>query len=249
MAPTHASPAPSSGSSASATGIRAILLGPPGAGKGTQAQRMKEFFSVCHLATGDLLRAEVKRGTPLGQEIKGVIDDGRLVQDDLVLRMVSENLDSPRCQNGFLLDGFPRTVGQAEKLDIMLEQRQEPLDGVIEFQIDDSLLVKRICGRWFHLASGRSYHEEFAPPKTPGLDDMTGEPLIRRADDNPETLKKRLEAYHRQTMPLVSYYQRRGLHNGINAALDSKTVFSNIRSIFEKAEGFSQSLSTQKARL
>ena len=153
-------------------GIRAVLLGPPGAGKGTQSARMKSFFNVCHLATGDLLRAEVQKDTPLGKEIKEKIDAGKLVEDELVLRMVSDNLDSSACANGFLLDGFPRTVTQARKLDELLVKRNEPLDAVVEFKIDDGLLVRRICGRWFHLASGRSYHEEFHPPKVAGVDDV-----------------------------------------------------------------------------
>jgi adenylate kinase len=133
---------------------------------------MKEYC-VCHLATGDLLRAEVARKTPLGKDIKTEIDAGRLVNDELVLRMVSDNLDKPECKNGFLLDGFPRTTVQAEKLEALLEKRQEPLDCVIEFNIDDGLLFRRICGRWFHLKSGRSYHEEFYPPKVPGKDDVS----------------------------------------------------------------------------
>lgn len=133
---------------------------------------MKEYC-VCHLATGDLLRAEVAKQTPLGKEIKTEIDAGRLVNDELVLRMVEANLERPECKNGFLLDGFPRTTVQAEKLEELLEKRNEPLDCVIEFKIDDGLLFRRICGRWFHLKSGRSYHEEFYPPKVPGKDDVS----------------------------------------------------------------------------
>jgi len=220
-------------------GIRAVLLGPPGAGKGTQSPRLKEKYSVCHLATGDLLRAEISSGSTLGQEIKAVIDQGKLVSDELVLRMVSDNLDKPDCTNGFLLDGFPRTIGQAEKLDIMLEKRAEPLDSVVEFGIDDNLLVSRICGRWFHLASGRSYHEEFHPPRVPGKDDITGEALVKRSDDNPETLKKRLEQYHNLTSPLVQYYSGRGLHSKVDAAQPANTVFAQIESIFEQAKKFS----------
>ena len=184
------------------------------------------------MATGDLLRAEVAKQTPLGKEIKTEIDAGRLVNDELVLRMVSDNLDKPQCKNGFLLDGFPRTTVQAEKLEDMLEKRQQPLDCVIEFNIDDGLLFRRICGRWFHLKSGRSYHEEFYPPKVPGKDDITGEPLIRRADDNPETLRKRLATYHRQTSPLIEFYQRRRLLRTVDASLDSTTIYEKINKIF-----------------
>jgi len=223
----------SSASESNRKGIRGVLLGPPGSGKGTQAARLKDYFSVCHLATGDLLRAEVGRGTQLGKEIKAVIDNGKLVSDELALKMVAENLDRPDCINGFLLDGFPRTVPQAQKLDDLLEKRGQPLDAVIEFDIDDSLLVRRICGRWFHLQSGRSYHEEFKPPKTPGVDDVTGEPLVRRADDNPETLKTRLKAYHAQTSPLIGYYSAQNIVRKIDASVDQSSIFTSIKNAFE----------------
>jgi len=245
MAPTESVPATKSQCGAAIQGIRAVLLGPPGSGKGTQSPRLKEAYSVCHLATGDLLRAEIGSGSVLGQEIKAVIDQGKLVSDELVLRMVSDNLDKPDCQNGFLLDGFPRTLGQADKLDQMLEKRNEPLDAVVEFQIDDSLLVRRICGRWFHLSSGRSYHEEFHPPRVPGKDDITGEALVRRSDDNPETLKKRLEQYHDLTSPLVEYYSKKGLHHGVDASHSANAVYEAISSIFESARKFSEGLARE----
>lgn len=243
MAPTAAAAATKPKEDSNGTsdyGIRAVLLGPPGAGKGTQSSRMQKYFNVCHLATGDLLRAEVGRGTQLGKEIKRVIDAGKLVDDDLVIKMVKENLDAPRCANGFLLDGFPRTVVQAEKLEKLLESRKQPLDGVVEFAIDDSLLVRRICGRWFHLASGRSYHEEFNPPKVPGVDDVTGETLIRRSDDNPEALKKRLATYHRETVPLIAFYKTRNLHRMVDASQKTEVVFDNIKKIFADAREFSK---------
>jgi len=247
MAPTEAAaaPTPLSDPYNPAHGIRAVLLGPPGSGKGTQSPRLKEEYSVCHLATGDLLRAEIGSGSQLGTEIKSVIDQGKLVSDELVLRMVADNLDKPECKNGFLLDGFPRTIGQAEKLDIMLEKRKEPLDKVVEFGIDDSLLVRRICGRWFHLASGRSYHEEFHPPRVPGKDDITGEVLVRRNDDNPEVLKKRLEQYHSLTSPLVEYYKARNLHSKVDASQSANTVFAEIKNIFQGAKKFSDTLSAK----
>jgi adenylate kinase len=184
------------------------------------------------LATGDLLRAEVSKGTPLGKEIKAVIDDGKLVSDELVIKMVSENLGRPDCRNGFLLDGFPRTVPQAQKFDALLEKRKQPLDAVIEFDIDNSLLLRRISGRWFHLSSGRSYHEEFYPPKTPGYDDITGDPLVRRADDNPETQDKRLQAYHSQTTPLIGYYSAQNIVRKVDASVDQSTIFNSIKNAF-----------------
>jgi len=223
-------------------GVRGVLLGPPGSGKGTQAPKLKEHFCVCHLSTGDLLRAEIANKTALGNRIKSVIDAGQLVKDETVLELVSKNLDKPECQNGFLLDGFPRTVTQAQELDKMLDSRGEPLDAVVEFAIDDSLLFRRICGRWFHLASGRSYHEEFRPPKVQGVDDVTGEPLIRRADDNPETLRKRLKAYHDQTSPLIDYYSKQKLHQAVDASLDSKTIFHDITAVFIGMKAFKDSL-------
>ncbi|CAL7939690.1 unnamed protein product [Xylocopa violacea] len=187
-------------------GVNAVLLGPPGSGKGTQAPLLKERYCVCHLSTGDMLRAEINSGSAIGTEIKKLMDD----------------------------DGFPRTVPQAEKLDEMLKKRKTKLDAVIEFGINDNLLIKRITGRLIHPASGRSYHEEFAPPKEPMKDDITGEPLIKRSDDNAEALKKRLATYHTQTQPLVDYYALQGIHYYVNAAQSSKDVFKDIDRIFLK---------------
>ncbi|KAG9096893.1 adenylate kinase [Ceratobasidium sp. UAMH 11750] len=213
--------------------LRMILIGPPGAGKGTQAPTIRDKFCVCHLATGDMLREQVAKETQLGVEAKKIMDAGGLVSDDIMVGMIKDQLQNNKdCKNGFILDGFPRTVPQAQKLDSMLTERKEKLDHVIELKIEDQLLVSRITGRLIHLASGRTYHKEFNPPKKPMTDDVTGEPLIQRSDDNAETLRKRLAAFHKQTGPVVDYYKKQGIWKGVDAAQSPKVVWDSLSKIF-----------------
>jgi len=214
------------------SGLRVVFLGPPGAGKGTQAQNIKDEYGVCHLATGDMLRAAVKAQTDIGLQAKEVMDRGGLVSDDIMISLIKDSISTPPCRRGFILDGFPRTVVQAEKLDGMLHGQQTKLDRVLEFGIEDSLLVRRITGRWIHQESGRSYHTEFHPPKVSGKDDVTGEPLVQRSDDNEATLKKRLDAYHQQTKPLVGYYLNQGILTTIDASQKEDLVYSFIKKAF-----------------
>ena len=184
--------------------MRVILLGGPGAGKGTQANYIKEKYNIPQISTGDMLRAAVKAGTALGIEAKKVMDAGGLVSDDIILGLVEERTKEPDCANGFLFDGFPRTLAQADAL----KDKGVPIDCVVEIDVDDEEIIKRMSGRRVHLASGRTYHVVFNPPKEEGKDDETGEPLIQREDDQEETVRQRLAVYHEQTEPLIEYYSK-----------------------------------------
>lgn len=218
-----------------AESVRMILIGPPGAGKGTQAPKLKEKFSCCHLATGDMLRSQVAKKTPLGREAKKIMDQGGLVSDEIVIGMIKAEIENnTECKGGFILDGFPRTVVQAQRLDEMLSGRNQKLQHAVELQIDDSLLVSRITGRLVHPSSGRSYHKIFNPPKQEMKDDVTGEPLIQRSDDNAEALKKRLATYHDQTAPVVGYYQKTGIWKGIDASQEPGQVWRSLLGVFEQ---------------
>ena len=182
--------------------MRLILLGGPGAGKGTQANYIKEKFGIPQISTGDMLRAHVKAGTELGVAAKKIMDAGGLVSDDIIIGMVKERLKEADCQKGYLFDGFPRTIPQAEAM----KAAGVPIDYVVEIDVADEEIIKRMSGRRVHVASGRTYHVVFNPPKVAGKDDVTGEDLIQRDDDKEETVKKRLDIYHAQTEPLVKYY-------------------------------------------
>lgn len=183
--------------------MRIMLLGSPGSGKGTQAKFITERFGIPQISTGDMLRAAVREGTPLGVEAKKIMDAGQLVPDDIILGLIRERIAQPDCRRGFLLDGFPRTIAQAEGL----QEMGVTLDHVIEIAVDDEEIIKRLSGRRIHPASGRTYHIVFNPPQEEGRDDETGEPLIQRDDDREETVRRRLEVYRAQTQPLVDYYR------------------------------------------
>ena len=184
--------------------MRLILLGPPGAGKGTQATFIKDAFGIPQISTGDMLRAAVKAGTPLGIEAKKVMDAGGLVSDDIIIGLVKDRLQQEDCKSGYMFDGFPRTIPQADAM----KDAGVPIDFVLEIDVPDAEIVERMSGRRAHLASGRTYHVKYNPPKVAGKDDVTGEDLVQRDDDKEETVKKRLDVYHSQTKPLVEYYSK-----------------------------------------
>ena len=184
--------------------MKVLLLGAPGAGKGTQAQFITAAFNIPQISTGDMLRAAIKAGTPLGLEAKKIIDKGGLVRDDIIIGMVKERIAQDDCQNGFLFDGFPRTLAQAQA---MIDAGVD-LDAVVEIDVPDEVIVNRMSGRRVHLPSGRTYHVTFNPPKTEGKDDVTGEDLIQRDDDKEEVVKKRLAVYHEQTAVLIGFYSQ-----------------------------------------
>ena len=212
--------------------MRIILLGAPGAGKGTQATFIKEHFNIPQISTGDMLRAAVKAGTPLGLEAKGHMDSGGLVPDAVIIGLVSERIKDADCKNGFLFDGFPRTIPQADAM----KNAGVGIDYVVEIDVPDSAIVERMSGRRSHPASGRTYHVKFNPPKVAGKDDVTGEDLVQRDDDKEETVQKRLEVYHSQTKPLVDYYSswaNSGLagapkHVKVNGLGELDTIKNNI---------------------
>ena len=209
--------------------MRVILFGPPGAGKGTQANFLTRDNGLLQLSTGDMLRAAIKSGSEIGKKAKAVINSGNLVSDEIVVTIVEERIAQPDCENGYLLDGFPRNRKQAEKLDEMLQRSGQHIDCVIEIQVDEEAVVRRIGGRRFHLASGRSYHVEFNPPKVANRDDKTGEELVQRDDDNEETVRARLKTYAEQTAPLSDHYRKQNLLKTIDGMGNPEEVYQRLR--------------------
>jgi adenylate kinase len=211
-----------------------ILLGPPGAGKGTQAKRLEDRHGLVQLSTGDMLRAVVASGVPLGQQAKEIMAAGKLMPDELMIEMIADRISKPDCATGFILDGFPRTVPQAEALDRMLEDKGLKLDHVIEMQVDDAALVERITGRYTCAKCGQGYHDTFQKPKVDGVCDVCGSTeFTRRADDNAETVTTRLAAYHKQTAPILPYYKERGVLEAVDGMADIDVVTEQIETLLK----------------
>jgi adenylate kinase len=211
-----------------------ILLGPPGSGKGTQAQKITSEYGYVQLSTGDMLRAACNSGSKIGLELKAVMDGGNLVSDDIVVGIVEERIFQNDCAAGYMLDGFPRNKVQAKKLDAMLAVQNQQIDIVLRLLVDDDIVVRRIAGRRFHVKSGRSYHVEFNPPQIAGKDDLTGEPLTQRADDNEEIVQSRLNIYREQTEPLVKYYEEKGVLVSIDSFGTPDEIFTKIKTALDQ---------------
>ncbi len=212
---------------------RIVLLGPPGAGKGTHAKILSEHYEIPHISTGDLLRSQIQEGTSLGKRAKSFIDSGKLVPDDLVVDMVKDRLGKSDAANGFILDGFPRTVEQAKALDEMLAKRQTPLNLVLEFNTSEKVIINRLSGRRTCSNCNANYHIPNIPPKREGICDACGKPLVQRKDDQPETIRKRLKVYEDQTAPLVEFYRKRKMLRVVNGNLEVEPLQEELAQSFQ----------------
>jgi adenylate kinase len=216
--------------------MKVVLLGPPGSGKGTQAKRIEQNYGIPQLATGDMLRASTLSGNELGLRVKSIMDSGQLVPDDLIIEMIADRIDQPDCRNGFVLDGFPRTLAQAQALDKMLARRGRRLDHVIEFEVDEAALVDRLAGRFTCQQCGASYNERNNRPKVDGVCDACDScEFICRADDRPETVRARFDVYHRQTAPILPYYRERGILRRVGGMAEIDSVTRDIEKILGRA--------------
>ena len=216
--------------------MNVVLVGPPGAGKGTQARRLQETYGIRHLSTGDMLRAEVVGGTAIGKQAKAIMERGELVPDAILINMIAERIGQPDAAKGFLLDGFPRTVAQAEALDTMLSARKQRLDHVIQLVVDNDAMVERISGRFSCKECGAGYHDSFRPTKKAGVCDACGSTeMVRRPDDKPETVRTRLAAYDKQTAPLLPYYRRKGVLREVDGMAPIDTVTLLLGNLLDAA--------------
>lgn len=211
--------------------MKIIMLGAPGAGKGTQAKMIAEKYSVPHISTGDIFRANIKNGTELGMEAKKYMNQGLLVPDELTVKILLDRVAQEDCQNGYVLDGFPRTIPQAEVLDKALNEINDKIDYAINVDVPDENIIRRMSGRRACLTCGATYHIEHIPPKAEGICDACGKELVLRDDDKPETVKNRLDVYHKQTQPLIDFYQAKGILKEVDGTVDMKDVFAAIVAI------------------